>query len=88
MLDMKGDQVPTVSFGNNPLVRCEQCRAYINPFARFSENGAKWKCNLCGSNENVPNFYQCGLNANGQRLDLETRMELSYGTFDIKAGSE
>jgi len=31
--------MPPVSFGSKPIVRCKDCRAYVNPFIRFVENG-------------------------------------------------
>lgn len=34
-----GEDVPTVSFKNDPIVRCRDCRAYINPFVKWLENG-------------------------------------------------
>lgn len=39
--------VPTVV---EPLVRCEKCKAYLNPYAEVIMPGIKWRCNLC---ENV-----------------------------------
>lgn len=34
-----GEEVPAVSFKNDPIVRCKDCRAYINPFVRWLDNG-------------------------------------------------
>jgi len=49
--------VPAVSFKNDPIVRCKDCRAYINPFAKFIENGAKWICNFCKDVNPVDKYY-------------------------------
>jgi hypothetical protein len=29
--------------------RCDKCRGYINPWARFTDGGQKWMCNLCNT---------------------------------------
>lgn len=39
--------VKQVSFPEGPI-RCNRCRAYINPFVQFIEHGAKFVCNFCG----------------------------------------
>jgi len=36
---LSGEEVPLCSFNNKPIVRCFDCRAYINPFVKFSDNG-------------------------------------------------
>ena len=65
----QGEETPVISYGNHPLVRCEGCRAYMNPFAKFLENGMFWKCNMCGSKEPVPNYHFSALDNYGERLD-------------------
>lgn len=52
-----GEPIPTVSFNNNPIVRCRECRAYINPFVRFSDNGSKWHCNFCKIDNSTESYY-------------------------------
>ena len=42
-----GEEIPAATFNNKPIVRCKECRAYINPFVKFTENGQKWICNFC-----------------------------------------
>jgi protein transport protein SEC24 len=29
--------------------RCDKCRGSINPWARFTDGGQKWMCNLCNA---------------------------------------
>jgi protein transport protein SEC24 len=41
------------SFGKNPIVRCGECRAYMNPFMRFIEGGTRFICNMCGESNKV-----------------------------------
>ena len=38
------------------LVRCTDCRAYINPFVSFVDGGRRWICNMCNRyNEGTDN---------------------------------
>jgi len=32
-----GDLIPCANFNSKPIVRCKDCRAYINPFVKFIE---------------------------------------------------
>ena len=34
-----GEPIPVASFKNKPIIRCKDCRAYINPFVKFTEMG-------------------------------------------------
>ena len=37
------------------IVRCKRCRAYINPFVTFQDQGVRWRCNICFSiNDGTP----------------------------------
>jgi protein transport protein SEC24 len=69
-------------------VRCRDCRAYVNPFVRFIENGMKWICNFCGEINPTENYYYSPLNSLGQRQDYEDRLELSKGSVDFIASNE
>lgn len=33
---------------SSTIVRCRNCRSYINPFVQFLDN-TKWRCNMCYS---------------------------------------
>jgi protein transport protein SEC24 len=80
---------PTVSFGpNHSIVRCDECRAYVNPFTKFLDNGSKYRCNICGHLNAVPSYYFSGLNQQGEREDKASRVELNNGIYDIKAGTD
>jgi protein transport protein SEC24 len=35
------EQIPVVDYGEMGPVRCSRCKAYINVFVTFSDNGAK-----------------------------------------------
>lgn len=76
--------MPTVTFGKNPIVRCRDCRAYVNPFIKFCDGGTRWICNFCGEYNNVENHYYSPL-TQGVRNDINDRPELSYGSVDFLA---
>lgn len=48
---------PEVSFGNNPILRCDNCRAYINPFMTFHADGEDIRCNLCLIQNRLPSYF-------------------------------
>ena len=83
------EEFPTANFGaTNPIVRCETCRSYVNPFTEFLDQGHRFKCNMCGSLNATPQFYAGDIDASGQRVDKYQRPELCCGTYDIKAGTD
>ena len=86
--DPSGEPVPVVNFGASSVIRCKNCRAYINPFVQFIENGRRWKCNMCSSLNEVPKPYFCHLDGNGKRADLNERPELRKGQVEFVAPGE
>ena len=82
-----GEPIPTISYGTNPIVRCKDCRAYVNPFIRFTDGGTRWICNFWGCYNNVDNYYYSPL-TNGVRNDIEERKELQYGSVDFLASAD
>lgn len=40
--------VPVVDFHEHGPIRCNRCRAYINPFVQFIVAGRRFVCNFCG----------------------------------------
>ncbi len=69
-------------------MRCDNCRAYVNPFCKFIEHGSRYKCNICNKNEPTPNYYYSKIDEQGIREDYYNKPELCSGSFDIKAGAE
>jgi protein transport protein SEC24 len=51
------EDFPLASFGQDPIVRCENCRTYLNPYCRFLDGGYRWRCNVCGKSESIPAKY-------------------------------
>lgn len=83
-----GEEIPSVAFGSKPIVRCDGCRAYVNPFIKFIDGGKRWICNFCRLPNQTVNYYYSPLDANGSREDIEERAELWSGSVDIIASSE
>lgn len=63
--------------------RCSKCRAYVNPFFQFLENGYKMKCNLCGHIDNTPLTYYKGIDSNGIIKGFENSPELYSGSVEF-----
>jgi protein transport protein SEC24 len=45
-VEFQKDSLP-VPLVTEPLIRCEKCKGYLNPFVEVVMPGFKWKCNLC-----------------------------------------
>jgi len=89
LADLPGDnEIPVVNFGPVGVVRCRACRAYINPFVTWSENGRKWRCNLCGRDNDTGSQYYSHLDGTGLRADRMERPELHSGCVEIVAPQE
>jgi protein transport protein SEC24 len=41
---------------SSTIVRCRNCRSYINPFVQFLDN-SKWRCNMCYSMNDLPEEF-------------------------------
>lgn len=70
-VSLTGEEFPTVNLGGKPIVRCKDCRAYINPYVRFVDNGMKWVCNFCGDLNNTESYYYSATNKTGIRHDID-----------------
>lgn len=86
-----GYDVPQVSYragSELSIIRCDSCKAYLNPFVRFEDRGYHWRCNFCQTNNKTQTWYYSPLGEGGVREDIESRPELIHGTIDIVAPSE
>ena len=79
-------EIPLIDYGANSIPRCKnkKCEAFLNPFVKFIENGEKWICNFCGQENDTEDHYFCDLDKNGERLDINTKTELCYGSYEFK----
>lgn len=83
------EPVPSISFGAvGTIIRCKECRTYINPFVQWESNGRRWMCNLCGSSQATPDAYYSSLDESGRRADRFDRHELSKGAVEYIAPGE
>ncbi|KAK0600581.1 hypothetical protein LWI29_016299 [Acer saccharum] len=82
------EAIQIVDFGENGPVRCSRCKAYINPFMKFIDQGRRFICNLCGFTDETPRDYHCNLGPDGRRRDADERPELCRGTVEFIATKE
>jgi protein transport protein SEC24 len=66
-------------------LRCERCRAYINPHVEWIESGAAYNCALCGQRNSLPRGAVCPLDEYGRRRDHGAYPEVAYGSVDYSA---
>ncbi|XP_074619307.1 protein transport protein Sec24C-like isoform X2 [Acropora palmata] len=66
-------------------VRCNRCKAYMNPFVQFVDGGRRFVCNICSYSSEVPAEYFCHLDHHGLRLDTYERPELHLGSYEFVA---
>lgn len=76
-------EVPEVNFKQQSIVRCKDCRAYINPFVRWIDDGQRWICPFCGEINVTAKYYYSTIEADGYRTDHDERPELNCGTVDF-----
>eukprot|EP00457_Paulinella_chromatophora_P001524 gb/GEZN01001526.1/.p1 GENE.gb/GEZN01001526.1/~~gb/GEZN01001526.1/.p1 ORF type:complete len:982 (-),score=157.58 gb/GEZN01001526.1/:52-2694(-) len=77
-----------INFGSVGVVRCKQCRAYINPYVNFTAGGSRWICNLCNTSNDIPHNYHSPLDQHGRRQDVLSRPELCEASVEIIAPVE
>ncbi|XP_047954935.1 protein transport protein Sec24-like At3g07100 isoform X3 [Salvia hispanica] len=82
-----GEEVPIVNFATG-IIRCRRCRTYVNPYVAFTDNGRKWRCNICSLLNDVPSDYFAQVDASGRRVDLDQRPELIKGSVEFIAPAE
>ena len=81
------EEVPLVYPTTCPF-RCSRCKAYVNPFYSWIDNGARAVCNICKFSGEVPNDYYSAIDENGKRKDRYERPELIKGVYEFVAPKE
>ncbi len=56
-----------VDLGPQGPVRCGRCKAYMNPFVRWTSQGRSFTCNFCGLSNATPDHYYAPLGHDGRR---------------------
>lgn len=69
------------------ICRCRRCRSYINPFVSFNEQAHRWKCNICGLKNDVPQQFDWDA-AKNMRTDRFARNELNHSVVEFVAPPE
>ncbi|KAG2620540.1 protein transport protein Sec24-like CEF isoform X2 [Panicum virgatum] len=82
------EPIQLVDFGEMGPIRCSRCKAYINSFMRFIDQGKHFICNLCGFSNDTPREYFCNLGPDGRRRDADERPELCRGSVEFVATKE
>ena len=85
MTDPHDDPLLLVSFGEAGPLRCTRCRAYVNPFMRWVENGRRFVCNFCQMVCECPPDYYSPIGPDGKRRDWLERAELCRGSVEFVA---
>lgn len=78
------ETIPVVSDG--PIVRCNFCRAYINPYVQIGERRT-WQCNLCNRLNELPLEFLYDTMSQ-QYYELGGKSELTNETVEYIASSE
>ncbi|KAJ3185503.1 COPII coat Sec23p-Sfb3p heterodimer component [Geranomyces variabilis] len=79
------EPIELVDCGEKGPVRCNRCKAYVNPNFMWTDGGRKFVCNLCSMENETPPEYFMNLDMSGRRMDLMRRPELRRGTVDFAA---
>lgn len=82
------DPIQVVDFRESGSVYRSRCKAYVNPFMQFFDQGRRFICNLCGFSDETPRDYHCNLGPDGRRRDADERPELCKGTVEFVATKE
>ncbi|XP_046852645.1 protein transport protein Sec24D-like isoform X2 [Xenia sp. Carnegie-2017] len=77
-----------VNHGVNGPVRCNRCKAYMNPFMQFIDGGRRFVCNICNYSSEVPQEYFSHLDHQGLRVDMYQRPELCLGSYEFLATTD
>lgn len=86
-ISLHNSTAPVPTTVDNLICRCRRCRSYINPFVTFNDHSHRWKCNICGLNNDVPQKFEWDAVRNMQ-TDKYTRNEIKYGVVEFIAPSE
>eukprot|EP01029_Cantina_marsupialis_P011619 TRINITY_DN2589_c0_g1_i1.p1 TRINITY_DN2589_c0_g1~~TRINITY_DN2589_c0_g1_i1.p1 ORF type:complete len:933 (-),score=272.08 TRINITY_DN2589_c0_g1_i1:273-3071(-) len=75
---------PVVQDNTEAVIRCQNCRAYMNPFFDFENNRQYFKCCFCGTTTASPMKYQTMIGASAD----DEHAELNVGSYEILAPRE
>lgn len=76
------EEIPVIE--DSLISRCRRCRAYINPFCVFVEDGRRWRCNMCNLQNDVPQGFDFDQVTKVQTDRLQ-RKELNHSMVEFVA---
>ncbi|OTB02384.1 hypothetical protein M426DRAFT_62304 [Hypoxylon sp. CI-4A] len=79
------EQVPVVQ--DQVIARCRRCRAYINPYVIFLDQGHRWRCNMCNLTNDVPQAFDWDAAAQ-KSVNRWDRYELNHAVVEFVAPQE
>uniref|UniRef100_A0A1I8I076 Zf-Sec23_Sec24 domain-containing protein n=1 Tax=Macrostomum lignano TaxID=282301 RepID=A0A1I8I076_9PLAT len=71
--------------GEDSIVRCIRCRAYMSPYMAWLDGGRRFQCGFCGARTDTPQSYFAHLDQTGCRVDAAYRPELRLGSYELPA---
>uniref|UniRef100_A0A1I8G1M8 Zf-Sec23_Sec24 domain-containing protein n=1 Tax=Macrostomum lignano TaxID=282301 RepID=A0A1I8G1M8_9PLAT len=71
--------------GEDSIVRCIRCRAYMSPYMAWLDGGRRFQCGFCGARTDTPQSYFAHLDQTGCRVDAAYRLELRLGSYELPA---
>lgn len=66
LADPREEALPLVDAGEAGPVRCGRCKAYMNPFMTFVDQGRHFTCNFCNMKNETPRHYMMNLGPDGR----------------------
>ena len=77
-------ELPVVDFGPKGIVRCEQCKAYMNPMNIFSADLSHYDCSLCDSTNETPPHYRLGSELTHLTIDIVPAVHEFRSEFPVE----
>ncbi|CUM65661.1 uncharacterized protein PRCAT00003309001 [Priceomyces carsonii] len=84
-LHIEDDDVPATS--DTIISRCRRCRSYINPFITLTEQGRRWRCNICGLQNDIPSAFEYNEITRTAKNKFD-RTELNHSVVEFVAPKE
>lgn len=76
-LQEANDNVPVIE---GEFCRCKRCRCYFNPYVTLLNQGHRWKCNICGMPNDLPQRFH-------ENTGVWSRTDLNHSVVDFVAPS-
>ena len=82
----KENDIPIINYGEEndaPRCRNEKCKAFMNPFVKFKNEGEKWECNFCKCTNITSNYFFDSVDNNNLKIDYDKKIELNNGSYEF-----